>query len=176
MHQVLPSPFMYILSLQLNINLACSTWTHHVLCKSPPSTSIHLHLPLFDLLKYRTISIVGAASKLKPRSIWTPSITNHHQHHWSNSNLCLGTTLTCDNTGYQTESAHQKCIIKNSAGKILMEAPKLNCKGNLCRRSTLKWWTGEGGFKVRVRNYVHHSDIHGEGGSKEKTLRNPFAQ
>ena len=32
----------------------------------------------------------------------------------------------CDDAGYQTEFAHQKCIIKNSAGKILMQAPKLN--------------------------------------------------
>ena len=32
----------------------------------------------------------------------------------------------CNDTGYQTEFAHQKCIINNSAGKILMHAPKLN--------------------------------------------------
>ena len=32
----------------------------------------------------------------------------------------------CNDTGYQTEFAHQKCIIKNSACKTLIEAPKLN--------------------------------------------------
>ena len=34
----------------------------------------------------------------------------------------------------------------------------------------------KGDPKIRVRNYVHHLDITGEGGSKEKTLRDPFAQ
>ena len=34
----------------------------------------------------------------------------------------------------------------------------------------------KGDPKIRVRNYVHHLDIPGEGRSKEKTLRNPFAQ
>ena len=32
----------------------------------------------------------------------------------------------CNDAGYQTEFAHQKCIIKNSAGKILMQLPKIN--------------------------------------------------
>ena len=34
----------------------------------------------------------------------------------------------------------------------------------------------KGDPKIRVRNYVHHSDIPDEGGSKEKTLRNPSTQ
>ena len=64
----------------------------------------HLHptLPsLIYLLKYRTISIiVGATSKLKPKSVQilpspiTTDISGHHRHRRSKSDLRSGTTLT----------------------------------------------------------------------------------
>ena len=60
----------------LNINLACSIWTCAL--KSPPSSSIHLHLTLWD----RPTSIVGAASKLNPKYVQiatSPIITDQHQ-------------------------------------------------------------------------------------------------
>ena len=31
----------------------------------------------------------------------------------------------CDDTGYHTEFAHQKCVIKSATGKILLQAQKL---------------------------------------------------
>ena len=67
-----------------NINLVCSTWTHAL--ESPPSTSS----TSVDPLKYRTISIVGTASKLKPKSVQTPSFADQlhpsptiANQHWS---------------------------------------------------------------------------------------------
>ena len=76
------------------------------------------------------------------------------------------------------QSMHLDIVPDNMAvlSAKMLQSCKYICKGNLCRHSTLKQQTGKGGSKVRVRNYVHHSDIPGKGGSKEKTLRNPFAQ
>ena len=51
--------------------------------KSTPSSSVQLRLPSSLFLKYRTISIVGTASKLKPKSVQTLSITDLHRHHQS---------------------------------------------------------------------------------------------
>ena len=31
----------------------------------------------------------------------------------------------CDDAGYHTEFAHQKCVIKSATGKVLLQAPKL---------------------------------------------------
>ena len=87
-----------------NIDLVCSTWT----CVLKAPHLIHLpHLPLLNSLKYRAISFVGAASKLKLKLIRTwsitnqlcplltlPAITSYHWHHPSNSNLHLDITLT----------------------------------------------------------------------------------
>ena len=60
----------------LNIDLACSVWTHAL--KSPLSSSVSLHLTL----KYRTVSIVGTASELKPMSVWIPSSPIITDQHW----------------------------------------------------------------------------------------------
>ena len=32
----------------------------------------------------------------------------------------------CDDAGYHTEFAHQKCVIKSATGKVLLQAPKLS--------------------------------------------------
>ena len=32
----------------------------------------------------------------------------------------------CDDAGYRTEFAHQKCVIKSATGKVLLQAPKLD--------------------------------------------------
>ena len=32
----------------------------------------------------------------------------------------------CDDAGYHTEFAHQKCVIKSATGKVLLQAPNVD--------------------------------------------------
>ena len=60
--------------------------------------------------------------------------------------------------------------------KKLFQVYKLAVRATYADTLHLSGKLAKGDPKIRVRNYVHHSEIPGEGGSKEKTLRNPFSQ
>ena len=106
-------------------------------------TGVSLHMtPHQDMLKnYKNF--------LKPRTIWaadkgtfnalrTRQLRPKTKVKGKSVNLQLNDTLyapnitftlisigRCNYAGYQTKFTHQKCVIKNSTGRILLQAPKL---------------------------------------------------
>ena len=116
----IPYPqFKYRLSLfYLNLCLL----SH--LCHLHPTSS-----PFVHLLRYRTVSIVGAASKLKPKSVQTPpspintDITGHHRHHRSKSNPCSGKILPVYSNSYSIDTMTHSTLTSLRASRQSSRQP-----------------------------------------------------